>query len=269
MFLGCEIGGTKLQVGVVSGRGQLRQLVRLPVDRAAGRAGILRQFTQIIPGILRDNPVQAIGVGFGGPVDSGRGRVVRSHQIAGWSGFELRRWFARQFQLPVAVENDSNCAALAEARTGAGRGERVVFYTNIGTGIGGGLVIDGQLYSGRYGAMEIGHTRWPVGRRWPVVEELAAGLAIERGQSTVAASARAMGVAVANVITLLNPDVVVVGGGVAQAGAKFFRPLRATVRRLVFGPYRGNYRLVPAAVGEAVVVVGAALVAAELVAPRR
>ena len=159
MFLGCEIGGTKLQVGVVSGRGQLRQLVRLPVDRAAGRAGILRQFTQIIPGILRDYPVQAIGVGFGGPVDSGRGRVVRSHQIAGWSGFELRRWFARQFQLPVAVENDSNCAALAEARTGAGRGERVVFYTNIGTGIGGGLVIDGQLYSGRYGAMEIGHTR--------------------------------------------------------------------------------------------------------------
>jgi len=117
--------------------------------------------------------------------------------------------------------------------------------------------------------MEIGHTRWPVGRRWPVVEELASGLAIERGQSTVAASARAMGVAVANVITLLNPDVVVVGGGVAQAGAKFFRPLRATVRRLVFGPYRGNYRLVPAAVGEAVVVVGAALVAAELVAPRR
>jgi len=144
MFLGCEIGGTKLQVGVVSGRGQLRQLVRLPVDRAAGRAGILRQFTQIIPGILRDNPVQAIGVGFGGPVDSGRGRVVRSHQIAGWSGFELRRWFARQFQLPVAVENDSNCAALAEARCGAGRGQRVVFYTNIGTGIGGGLVIDGQ-----------------------------------------------------------------------------------------------------------------------------
>jgi len=269
MFLGCEIGGTKLQVGVVSGRGQLRHLVRLPVDRAAGRAGILRQFTQIIPDILLDYPVQAIGVGFGGPVDSGRGRVVRSHQIAGWSGFELRRWFARQFQLPVAVENDSNCAALAEARCGAGRGWRVVFYTNIGTGIGGGLVIDGQLYNGRFGAMEIGHTRWPVGRRWPVVEELASGLAIERGQSTVAASARAMGVAVANVIALLNPDVVVVGGGVAQAGAKFFRPLRATVRRLVFAPYRGNYRLVPAAVGEAVVVVGAALVAAELVAPRR
>ncbi|MEI8063468.1 MAG: ROK family protein [Verrucomicrobiota bacterium] len=269
MFLGCEIGGTKLQVGVVSGRGQLRHLVRLPVDRAAGRAGILRQFIEVIPAIVLDNPVQAIGVGFGGPVDGWQGRVVQSFQVGGWRGFELRRWFARQFQLPVAVENDSNCAALAEARCGAGRGQRVVFYTNIGTGIGGGLVINGQLYNGRFGAMEIGHMRWPVGGRWPMVEDLASGLAIEHGQSTVAQSARVMGVAVANVIALLNPDVVVVGGGVAQAGGKFFRPLRATVRRLVFGPFRGNYRIVPAAVGEPVVVVGAALVAAELVAHRR
>ena len=269
MFLGCEIGGTKLQIGVADAHGKLRQLVRLPVDRSAGRAGILRQFTQTIPGILSAQRVQAIGIGFGGPVDGQRGRVVRSFQIAGWSGFELRRWFVRQFHLPVVVENDSNCATLAEARCGAGRGQRVVFYTNIGTGIGGGLVVDGKLYNGRFGAMELGHIRLPVGRRWPTVEELAAGLAIERGQSTVAQSARVMGVAVANVIALLNPDVVVIGGGVAQAGEKFFRPLRATVRRLVFAPFRGNYRIVPAAVGESVVVVGAALLAAELVAHRR
>ena len=269
MFLGCEIGGTKLQIGIVTRRGQLRQLVRLPVDRPAGRDGILRQFTQIIPGILQDNQVQAIGVGFGGPVDGRRGRVVRSHQITGWRGFELRRWFTQQFHLPAVVENDSNCAALAEARCGAGRGKRVVFYTNIGTGIGGGLVVDGQLYNGRYGAMELGHTRLSVGQQWPTVEELASGLAIERGQSTVTQSARVMGVAVANVIALLNPDVVVIGGGVAQAGEKFFRPLRATVRRLAFAPFRGNYRIVPAAVGESVVVVGAALLAAELVAHRR
>ena len=159
MLLGCEIGGTKLQIGVTDGRGQLRQLVRLPVDRKAGRAGILQQFADIIPDILRANRIQGIGVGFGGPVDRQRGSVIRSHQITGWSGFELRRWFAQQFHLPVVVENDSNCAALAEARCGAGRGKRVVFYTNIGTGIGGGLVVAGQLYNGRYGAMELGHTR--------------------------------------------------------------------------------------------------------------
>jgi len=269
MYLGCEIGGTKLQIGVADARGHIRQLVRLPVDRQAGRAGILRQFATTIPGLLHQYPVQAIGVGFGGPVDCQRGRVVKSHQVAGWSGFPLRQWFVRHFHLPVVVENDSNCAALAEARQGAGCGQRVVFYTNIGTGIGGGLVIDGTLYNGRYGAMELGHTRLPVGPKFPTVEELAAGLAIERKQSTVAKSARVMGVAVANVIALLNPDVIVIGGGVAKAGPKFFRPLRATVHRLVFAPYRQNYRIVPAQLGESVVVVGAVLLAAELVARRR
>ena len=262
MLLGVEIGGTKLQIGVADARGHIRQLVRLSVDRQAGRAGILRQFATTIPPLLHSHPVQAIGVGFGGPVDCQRGRVVKSHQVTGWSGFPLRQWFAQQ-------ENDSNCAALAEARHGAGRGHRVVFYTNIGTGIGGGLVMDGRLYNGRYGAMELGHTRLPVGPKFPTVEELAAGLAIERGQSTVAKSARVMGVAVANVIALLNPDVIVIGGGVAKAGPKFFRPLRATVHRLVFAPYRQNYRIVPAQLGESVVVVGAAVLAAELVARRR
>ena len=269
MFLGVEIGGTKLQLGVADARGQLRQLVRLPVDRSAGRAGILQQFATHIPPLLQPQRIHAIGVGFGGPVDCQRGRVVKSHQVTGWSGFPLRQWFARKFHVPVVVENDSNCGALAEARLGAGRGQRVVFYTNIGTGIGGGLVVDGILYNGHCGAMELGHTRLPVKSQFPTVEELAAGLAIERGRSSVAQSARMMGVAVANVIALLNPDVVVIGGGVATAGANFFRPLRATVRRLVFAPFRKNYRIMPAALGESVVVVGAALLAAELVARRR
>ena len=269
MVLGVEIGGTKLQIGVADAHGHIRQLVRLAVDRQAGHAGILHQFATTIPGLLHPHRIKAIGVGFGGPVDYQRGRVVKSHQVTGWSGFPLRQWFTRQFRLPVVVENDSNCAALAEARQGAGHGQRVVFYTNIGTGIGGGLVIDGTLYTGRYGAMELGHTCLPVGPKFPTVEELAAGLAIERGRSSVAKSARVMGVAVANVIALLNPNVVVIGGGVAQAGAKFFRPLRATVRKLVFAPYRQNYRIVPAQLGEAVVVIGATLLAAELVARRR
>ena len=269
MVLGVEIGGTKLQVGVADVRGHLRQLVRLPVNRAAGQAGILQQFATCIPALLHGGRVQAIGVGFGGPVDCQSGRVITSHQVAGWSGFPLRQWFERQFHLPVVIENDSNCAALAEARRGAGRGHPVVFYTNIGTGIGGGLVVDGALYTGRYGAMELGHTRLPVGTKFPTVEDLAAGLAIERGRSTVAKSARVMGIAVANVIALLNPDVVVIGGGVAKAGAKFFRPLRATVRKLVFAPFRQNYQIAPAQLGEPVVVVGATLLAAELVARRR
>ena len=262
-WLGVEIGGTKLQVGVGDGNGRLHHLVCQSVARGAGANGILRQLQETIPPILHRYPVRAIGVGFGGPVDSPRGGVITSHQVAGWDGFPLRRWFERQFAVPTMVENDSNCAAFAEARCGAGRGFRAVFYTNIGTGIGGGFVLDGVLYQGRFGAMEIGHTWvWRDGREH-TVESLASGLAIERGVSTPRQAARLVGVAVANVVTLLNPDVVVVGGGVGLAGKNFLGPLRTTVRRLVFAPFRGNYRIVPSRLRDAVVVVGAILLAAQ------
>jgi glucokinase len=201
--------------------------------------------------------VEAIGVGFGGPFDVEEGRAVRSHQIDGWDRFPVKRWFQRKFRLPVFVDNDQNCAAIAEVAVGAGKGKRRVFYVTVGTGIGGGLVIDGELYNGRYGAAEIGHT-WVGNHR---LETVASGLAIERGISTVTQSARYLGVAIANAIALINPEIVIVGGGVSLAGERFFRPLRATVERRVFPAFQNNYKIVRPALGENVVVVGAALLA--------
>ena len=255
MILGVEIGGTKLQLGVCDRRGRVRTLERRSVEREKGAAGIRQQIERLAPPLLKQ--VTAIGVGFGGPFDVERGRAVRSHQIAGWDGFPVKRWFERKFGLPVFVDNDQNCAALAEATVGAGRGLRRVFYVTVGTGIGGGLVIDGELYNGRSGAAEIGHT-WVGDHK---LESVASGLAIERGVSTVSQAARYVGVAIANAIAIIIPDIVIVGGGVSLAGEKFFRPLRATVKRYVFPVFRDNYRIVPPALGEAVVVVGAALLA--------
>jgi glucokinase len=263
VHLGVEIGGTKLQAGICDRRGHIKQLVRVAIDRKRGRAGILKRLEELIPPFLETYNVRAIGVGFGGPVDSARGRVVRSFHIAGWDGFPLRRWFEQRFQLRTVVENDTNVAALAEAIAGAGRGKRKVFYSNVGTGIGGGLVIDGALYNGRLGAMEIGHVKMMVNGRWVMLESVASGLSIERGKTTLMKSALYYGAALANTITLLNPDIVVIGGGVACAGQRFFRPLRAQVARLVFQPFRMNFRIVPAALGETVVVVGAALLATQ------
>jgi glucokinase len=257
MYLGVEIGGTKLQAGVCDKHGRVKTLVRHPVNRRAGRAGILKQLQEIIPPLLPG--VKGIGVGFGGPVDADSGRVVISHQVAGWSGFPLRKWFERQFRLPVAVENDSNCAGLAEALVGAGRGKHRVFYFNVGTGIGGALVIDGKIYNGRYGAMEFGHT-WVEGHR---LEDVASGLAIERGVSTIAQAGRYVGLALANAVTLLNPDIVVVGGGVSLAGEKFFKPMRIAARQFVLPVFRRNHKLVPAKLGEKVVVIGSVLFACQ------
>jgi|SRR5579862_3674640 len=261
MFLGVEIGGTKLRVGVCDRRGRIKQLVRVAVVRRNGALGIRNQLERIIPPLLAAHRVKAIGVGFGGPFDVPRGRTVRSFHVAAWDDFPLRRWFEKRFKLPTFIENDTNAAGLAEALIGAGRGRRAVLYSNVGTGIGAAFVVDGMVHNGRRGAMEIGHTRFFVRGQWRILEELSSGLSIERGKTTLAQSAKYYGAALANAITLLNPDIVVVGGGVAQAGEKFLRPVREIASRLVFGPFRGNCRIVPAALGETVVIVGAALLA--------
>lgn len=262
MFLGVEIGGTKLQVGACDRQGRLKHLVRTVVVRKQGRRGILWQLEEIIPTFLARYKVAAIGVGFGGPFDVERGCAVTSHQIAGWDGFPVKRWFERRFRLPAVVDNDQNCAGLAEAVCGAGRGKRAVLYVTVGTGIGGGFILNGEIYNGKLGAAEIGHMQCFVGGRWRTVESLASGLAIERGASTITRSAKYVGVALANAIALLNPEIVIVGGGVSLAGERFFRPLCHTVERLVFRPFRGNFRIVPPALGQTVVVIGAALLAA-------
>src|SRR5689334_12722979 len=113
-FLGAEIGGSKLQVGVCDRNGKLIELIREPVVRKDGAQGILRQFERIIPPLIAKHDIRAIGVGFGGPYDIEGDRTIKSHQIQGWNRFPLRRWFEKKFKRKTFVENDQNCAALAE-----------------------------------------------------------------------------------------------------------------------------------------------------------
>ena len=143
--------------------------------------GIRRQIAQAAKPLIERHRTTAIGFGFGGPVDSRAGRVVKSHQIHGWDAFPLIAWCGEQFGLPAVLANDTDAGGLAEARFGAGRGRRVVFYTNVGSGVGGALVIDGRLYcDGERVTAEIGHVRPGVYADRPdqTVESLASGWAI-------------------------------------------------------------------------------------------
>lgn len=157
MILGIEIGGTKLQLVTGDATGQVSQRFRFPVEPAQGAEGILTQVAAVISQF--PEPPQAIGVGFGGPVDWETGRIATSHQIGGWSGFELANWL--QERVPgaiVRIENDANVAALGEARRGVATGRRNVFYITLGSGVGGGLVVNNELYHGASpGEAEIGH----------------------------------------------------------------------------------------------------------------
>lgn len=190
LVLGVEIGGTKLQLAAGTRDGDIHRVHRGASRPDEGASGILRWFEESVPPFLDGctdlGVFTAIGVGFGGPVESATGKVLVSHQVAGWEGVALRSWFQDRFSLPVSVNNDSNAAGWAEYRLGAGRGTTHFCYMNIGSGIGGALVIDGRLHDGQgFGAGEIGHTYVPDWTRTSPgaadkLEHLCSGWSIER-----------------------------------------------------------------------------------------
>lgn len=303
-FLGIEIGGTKLQLGISPGNGSdFVAFERHNIDIAKGAAGILTQIGEAGKKLIADHAVQRIGIGFGGPVDSELGRVIKSHQVSGWDDVPLGAWCEETLGVPATLGNDCDCAALAEALFGAGQGSRTVFYVTVGTGIGGGLVIDGKLHGkGRPAVAEIGHLRPGLSADTPVatVESYAAGPGIvaatermleisddeaakselrhRKGESEFTAkliaslasagnsiaksaifqSTCVLGWAIGQVITLTAADVVIVGGGVSLIEEELFiQPLRREVGRYVFPPLADAYEILPAALGEEVVVHGA------------
>jgi glucokinase len=282
MFLGIEIGGTKLQLGVGPGDGTLLGLWRGGVDLAAAGAGIRNQIVAAVPDLLAKAGVdraqlRAVGFGFGGPVDDASRAILKSHQVGGWEGFPLADWAERTLGLPAVLGNDADCGALAEALFGAGKGLSPVFYMTIGSGIGGGLVIDGQVYRGAgKGAIEVGHLRIMTPSGPQPLELVASGWAIDRaagmsGRDVADAVAKGdaaaqtvldtacdyLAEALCHVIALLCPRKIVIGGGVSLMGDVLFDPLRRKVAERAFRPFADCYEIVPAALGEEVVVHGA------------
>jgi glucokinase len=304
MYLGIEIGGTKLQLGVGPDDGKLRGLWRGTVDVAAGPEGIRRQIAAAVPELLTQAGIErtqlrGIGIGFGGPVGDVTHTVIKSHQIEGWDNYPLADWIAEVVGLPAALGNDADVAGLAEALHGAGKGLSPIFYITIGSGIGGGFIIDGEIYRGcGRGAAEIGHLRFPFEETPFILEQVASGWGMEqiirdelswneytgtpfeqfragrplsahliaegasRNDSLCLAvlhdAQNALAEAICHVIALLCPRRIVIGGGVSLMGEELlFGPVRQKVAERVFKPFAGLTDIVPATLGEEVVVHGA------------
>jgi glucokinase len=156
LTIGVDIGGTKVAAGVVDEEGVI--LTRLRHDTpAADSAAVVEVIVALITELAAAHEIEAVGLGAPGFVDAGRSTVLFTPNLL-WRDEPLRERIEKRCGLPAVVENDANSAAWAEARFGAGRGDPFVVLLTIGTGIGGGLVLDGELYRGRFGvAAEIGH----------------------------------------------------------------------------------------------------------------
>lgn len=300
-FLAVEIGGTKLQICAGDTKGRILERRRFVVAPERGAEGIREHLAQAVPELMEIWKPKAIGVGYGGPVDWRSGRIAKSYHISGWSGFPLGEWLSELSGIPAFVENDANVAAFGEARCGAGAGKSPVFYTTIGSGVGGGLVVDGRIYHGAVpGEMEFGHLRldrtgtitedvcsgWSLNRIVrEAIKELPNSILTRRCAADPGHEARHLGVALAEgdalaqsvldtmtghlayalgfVVQLLHPEIIVMGGGVSLLGEALRSAVERKLPAYIMDVYRPGPPIVLAALREDSVPVGALVLAAE------
>ena len=191
--LAIDLGGTQVRAALVS-EGQIVARAALRTDVAGGPEAVLRQFVQLADAVSAGE-MSALGVATPGPLDTVSGVVDHIPTLPSWDGFPLRDRLLATFNLPVVVENDGIAAAYGEWQQGAGRGLRNLVYVTVSTGIGGGVVVDGQLLHGRLGmAAHVGHLH--IAMEGPVcscggigcLEAFASGTALGRRAAALAAA---------------------------------------------------------------------------------
>ena len=300
-----DFGGTNIRAAIVDAQGGLSGFVTRPTHASGGPDSVIDRIIAALHEALACASVSlenlaAVGIGAPGPLDWQAGVIHEAPNLPGWHEVPLVARVAEAVGLPTFLENDANAAALAERQYGVGRGAMNMLYITVSTGVGGGLILDGQLWHGAYGsAGEFGHmtvdfegplcdcgnrgcieaiASGPDMAAW-VSEQIAAGRASSLGGQVdlsgrdvveaaqqgddVALTAlnragRAVGFGVINVAHLVNLDMVVVGGGIANAGDLLFDPLRATVKTHLLESTAPNLRLEPWSLGEDVGLLGAA-----------
>ena len=285
--IGVDVGGTKVLGGVVDEFGAVLQTARRDTPREGGPA-LTQAIADVAKELMAEFSVDSVGVSAAGFVSSDRKTMLATPNIAGWNGVDLDYELTSLIGLPVVIENDANAAAWGEARFGAGRGRRHMLMLTVGTGIGGGIVVNGDLYRGAFGiAAEIGHIRVvPEGHLCGCgargcFEQYGSGNALMRhAREAIAASpdiarnllsrgdgtiegltgkaitdaaregdavalaafnttAQWLGAGIASLSVVLDPECVVIGGGVIDAGEILLKPTREALERSM--PFAGKH----------------------------
>lgn len=298
-IIGIDLGATNIKVGLIKSRKIVHKQV-LSTRDFASRGKLISGICVAINALLKaahlsKNDVLGVGMGLPGPVDSVKGIVHYFPNIKGWRNVPLRRLMQQKTKLPVAIDNDANLMSLAEVRIGAARGLENVVGITLGTGVGGGIIINGRVYRGAsFVAGEIGHI--PLNEHGPkcncggnacleryignsyilaeaqkafgqgVTLETVTRLAEEGNSKAIAVWDKAaghLGVGLSAVINILNPDAVVIGGGVASAGKFIFDKVRQVVRKRAMPTQARTAKIVKAKLGIDAGMLGAALLMEE------
>ncbi len=307
--IGVDLGGTAVKMGLVDHAGNILDILELRTPVAEGYAGVIHFLTAMTDRLLQANrlgwhDVQGVGVGVPGYVELPEGTVVEAVNL-GWRNVPLKQDLERIWRVPVTVDNDANAAALGEMWTGAGQGASNLLCLTLGTGIGGGVIINGEVYHGTSGiAGEIGHMtvrreggrQCNCGRKGCLETEASATAIVKDVQEqlklngtgplqeeydrsgTITAKAvvqlaeqgdpvcqgiirkvgRTLGTALANVCCVLNPEIIVIGGGVSRAGNLLLNPVREAFNTAALPRIAQKTSIAPAKLGNQAGLIGAA-----------
>ena len=294
--IGVDVGGTKILGAVMTGDGALEARLERPVE-ASSEQSLLVALDGVVEALRAEAEVEAVGFGIPSRIDQRRGRSISAVNLP-LEGVDFRDRMRERHGLPVAIDNDGNAAAIGEWKAGAARGASNVVMLTLGTGVGGGLILDGKPFRGATGsAAELGHIvidadgpPCPCGGHGhlesyacgPVADAVARGLfgpgsdaedlverardGDERAVEALAGIGRKLGAGIASFVNVFEPELVVVGGGFGEAGELLLAPAREVVAREGLPPGRETVRIVEAELGVEAGVIGAATIALEALA---
>ena len=304
LAIGIDFGGTSVKTGVVRGSEIIDHAPPIATQDFQTPQDLIATMVRAVEDLRsRHEGIAAIGIGMPGFVDFEKGIVFNLTNVRGWQNIPLRQLLTNATGLPVAADNDANCMAYAEWKLGAGKGYNHLVCASLGTGVGGGIIVNGGMVRGaRFGAGEIGQTSIDyqgrpghygnlgaledyVGNQEITADALAAykaaGIAKDIEDCTPAALSEAarhgdpiaighwnligrmLATSMMNTCWLLNPEAIVIGGGVARAGDLIFNPFREHLLKQLSGPFKDDLAILPAAFGHEAGTIGAAALALE------
>lgn len=301
--IGIDLGGTDIKGALLDLDGHTLEKIRVATDAKNGYQAVVARVLQVIEQLkqwsgIENKEISGVGIGIPGQIDYSQGKVLFAPNLD-WHEVNIKQSIEQASGLPVFLDNDGNVAALGEMWSGAGKGYANIVMLTIGTGIGGGIIIDGQLLRGKSGsAGEIGHmimlkngplcncgqsgcletlTAAPAilrqareamqsDRKTSLTDfaQLTAKdvfIAAERGDQValqiIANSAYWLGIAIANLINVINPELVIIGGGVARAGDILIAPIRQIALAKALSVAAEAVKIVPAYLGNDAGCIGA------------
>ena len=282
--VGVDLGGTAIKLGLFLEDGTCLQTASVATPQPAYPEPVVKAIALGIKQLNLDFTCKAIGLGMPGPTDRTRRIAKKSINLPGWDDVPVADWLETQTGLPTILENDANCAAMGEAWLGAGRKFQDFILLTLGTGVGGGIFLNGKLFTGRYGAagelglITLNSDGFPCrsGNRGSLEQYASIGSIVRQtGQEPAVigklarqgdlaalefwqAYGRSLGAGLASLIYVLTPEAVIIGGGIS-ASAEFFLPSTlAEIKKRVVSPSRINLQLLTAELGNHAGMLGAA-----------